>query len=148
MTIKEANSLKPCPFCGHKAVLNKSPDGKYYWVTCTGDECGSFKLTKEEAIDAWNKRYDEKSLSEIYNLKGARKMTDEEKEKMFEALNYKDENGEECKSSMLMPLLLLMFAMSGNQTPNIQLEKEVSYLSGKVDTLEKIIASKCLMKDT
>lgn len=74
-------------------------------------------------------------------------MTDEEKEKILEALNYKDENGEECKSSMWMPLLLLMFAMSGNQTPNIQLEKEVSYLSGKVDTLEKIIVSKGLMKD-
>lgn len=68
-------------------------------------------------------------------------MTNEEK-KILEALNYKDENGEERKSSMLMPLLLLMFAMSGNQTPNIQLEKEVSYLSGKVDTLEKIIVSK------
>lgn len=69
-------------------------------------------------------------------------MTNEEKEKILEALNYKDENGEESKSSMWMPLFLLMFAMSGNQTPNIQLEKEVAYLGGKVDTLEKIIVSK------
>ena len=68
-------------------------------------------------------------------------MTAEEKEKILEALNYKDENGEENKSSMWMPLLL-MFAMSGSQTPNIQLEKEVAYLSGKVDTLEKIILEK------
>ena len=48
MTLKEANSLKACPFCGHVAILNKSTDGNYY--TC--------KSTKEEAIDAWNKRYD------------------------------------------------------------------------------------------
>lgn len=149
MTIKEANSLKPCPFCGHTAILNTSTDGKYYWVSCTNDECNSnsCKPTKEEVIDAWNKRYDEKSLSETYYLKGARKMTDEEKEKILESLNYKDENGEERKSNMWMPLFLLTLAMSGNQTPNIQLEKEVSYLSGKVDTLEKIIVSKGLMKD-
>lgn len=69
-------------------------------------------------------------------------MTAEEKEKILEALNYKDENGEESKSSMWMPLFLLMFAMSGSQAPNIQLEKEVAYLSGKVDILEKIIISK------
>lgn len=66
-------------------------------------------------------------------------MTNEEKEKILEALNYKDENGEERKSSMWMPLFLSMLAMSGSQTPNIQLEKEVAYLGGKVDTLEKII---------
>lgn len=69
-------------------------------------------------------------------------MTNEEKEKILEALNYKDENGEERKSSMWMPLFLSMLAMSGSQTPNIQLEKEVAYLGGKVDTLEKIILEK------
>lgn len=142
MTVKEANALKPCPFCGHTAILNTSTDGKYYWVSCTNDECGSCKPTKEEAIDAWNKRYDEKSLSEIYNLKAARKMSDEEKEKILESLNYKDENNEENKTDMWIALLLLTLAMSDNHTPNIQLEKEVSYLSGKVDTLEKIIVSK------
>lgn len=71
-------------------------------------------------------------------------MTVEEKEKILEALNYKDENGEERKlnNDLWLPLFLSMFAMSGNQTPNIQLEKEVAYLSGKVDILEKIIVSK------
>lgn len=70
-------------------------------------------------------------------------MTDEEKEKILEALNYKDENGEERKSSMWLPLFLSLLAFSGgSQTPNIQLEKEVAYLSGKVDTLEKIILEK------
>lgn len=69
-------------------------------------------------------------------------MTNEEKEKILEALNYKDENGEERKSNIWMPLFLSMLAMSGSQTPNIQLEKEVAYLGGKVDTLEKIIVSK------
>lgn len=77
-------------------------------------------------------------------------MTTEEKEKILEALNYKDENGEERRpnNDLLLPLFLSMFAMSGSQTPNIQLEKEVSYLSGKVDTLEKIMVSKGLTKDT
>ena len=39
-------------------------------------------------------------------------------------------------------LFLLLLMTSNNHAPNIQLEKEVSYLSGKVDTLEKIIISK------
>ena len=71
-------------------------------------------------------------------------MTNEEKEKILGALNYKDENGDERKpnNDLWIPLFLSMFAMSGNQTPNIQLEKEVAYLSGKVDALEKIIVSK------
>ena len=69
-------------------------------------------------------------------------MTDAEKEKILEALNYNGEKGEENKSDMWIPLFLLMFAMSGSQTPNIQLEKEVAYLGAKVDTLEKIIVSK------
>ena len=72
-------------------------------------------------------------------------MTDLEREKILEALNYKDENGEERKSSnngLWLPLFLSMFAMSGNQAPNIQLEKEVAYLSGKVDTLEKLLLTK------
>ena len=69
-------------------------------------------------------------------------MTDEEKRKILEVLNCKDENGEERKSNndLWIPLFLSMFAMSGSQAPNIQLEKEVAYLGGKVDTLEKIIA--------
>lgn len=76
--------------------------------------------------------------------KGDKDMTDLEREKILDALNYKDENGEERKpnNDLWLPLLLSMFAMSGNQAPNIQLEKEVAYLSGKVDTLEKIIVSK------
>lgn len=57
MTVKEANSLKTCPFCGHVGILNKSTDRKYYWVSCTNDECRSSKLTEEEAINAWNTRY-------------------------------------------------------------------------------------------
>ena len=71
-------------------------------------------------------------------------MTNEEKEKILGALNYKDENGDERKpnNDLWIPLFLSMFAMSGNQTPNIQLEKEVAYLRGKVDALEKIIVSK------
>lgn len=76
--------------------------------------------------------------------KGGKNMTDLEREKILEALNYKDENGEERKSNngLWLPLFLSMFAMSGNQAPNIPLEKEVAYLSGKVDTLEKLLLTK------
>lgn len=44
-------------------------------------------------------------------------MTDEEKEKILGALNYKDENGEERKSNndLWLPLFLSMLAMSGSQ---------------------------------
>lgn len=59
MTVKEANSLKTCPFCGHVAILNTSTCGKYYWVSCSNDKCNECKSTKEEAINAWNKRYTE-----------------------------------------------------------------------------------------
>lgn len=56
------------------------------------------------------------------------------------------ENNETSKNKSTndtwIPLFLSMLAMTGNQTPNIQLEKEVAYLSGKVDTLEKIILEK------
>lgn len=71
-------------------------------------------------------------------------MTDLERDKILEALNYKDENGEERKSSngLWLPLFLSMFTMLGNQSPNAQLEKEVAYLSGKVDTLEKLLLTK------
>ncbi len=59
------NELKPCPFCGGKAVLNKGRDtfGYYYSVDCkdTNNCQGHFIHTKyfrkkPEAIGAWNRR--------------------------------------------------------------------------------------------
>lgn len=53
-----SEKLKPCPFCGSKAVLYKY----HWWGTAYGIECSQCKglidrcLTKEEAIEAWNRR--------------------------------------------------------------------------------------------
>lgn len=148
MTVKEANSLKTCPFCGHVAILNTSTDGKYYWVSCSNDECDKCKSTKEEAINAWNKRYDEKSQSEIYDLKGVRNMADEEMKlreearEIYEKATDTEMPKNKSTNDAWIPLFLSLLTMCNSSTPNIQLEKEVAYLSGKVDTLEKIIISK------
>jgi len=60
-------------------------------------------------------------------------MTDLEREKILEALNYKDESGEERKQNndSWLPIFLALFSMVNSQTPNITLEKEVAYLHGK-----------------
>lgn len=48
--------LKPCPFCGGEAKVQRFP--RNYSVYCT--ECGartmSFKPTEEEAVEDWNRR--------------------------------------------------------------------------------------------
>ena len=55
----------------------------------------------------------------------------------------KDEPNDKPKSDMWVPLFLSLLAFSsGGQQPNIALEKEVSYLHGKVDALENIMADK------
>ena len=53
--------LKPCPFCGGEAEIEKKTgfDRKIIgaWVTCSG--CGANTLTystEKVAIEAWNKR--------------------------------------------------------------------------------------------
>lgn len=56
--------LKKCPFCGGEAVLEELEyDDKYkeYLVYCC--ECSGmvekWRKTKEEAIEAWNRRVEE-----------------------------------------------------------------------------------------
>lgn len=59
--------LKPCPFCGGTAFAYEvkphqhflSEFGEYGgggFVECTGCSCGVSEKTKEEAIEAWNRR--------------------------------------------------------------------------------------------
>ena len=61
--------LKPCPFCGGKAVVDKwkmSPfetlhisDHHGYWYAVSCDECmseGAHCITEENAIKSWNMR--------------------------------------------------------------------------------------------
>lgn len=56
------DKLKPCPFCGGEASLDKIKTVKgwfEYLVWCADDNCAcqnaSYR-TKEEAIEAWNTR--------------------------------------------------------------------------------------------
>lgn len=49
--------LKPCPFCGNEAEINGRDRLHYWFAQCI--ECGATqygKETKEEAIEAWNRR--------------------------------------------------------------------------------------------
>ena len=57
-----------------------------------------------------------------------RPLTSEEQKHSF--------NGGSVNTDLLLPLLMAVF--SGNK-PNVDLEKEVSYLAGKVDTLETLV---------
>ena len=62
--------LKPCPFCGGAANLlgrydwSKDEDrcfAKHYYIKCT--QCPNYRIklfkTKQEAIEAWNRRTDD-----------------------------------------------------------------------------------------
>lgn len=61
-----AIELKPCPFCGGEAKLYRMPtlDGFPYKVGCNEVTCPIHVFTvgmctKEEAIEAWNRRVSE-----------------------------------------------------------------------------------------
>ena len=59
-TIRLTN-LKPCPFCGGKAMLN-SLYSDFHQVSCSNPLCKVLPQTwcydtLEEAIEAWNWRY-------------------------------------------------------------------------------------------
>lgn len=50
------DELKPCPFCGGEAIIDGCDDTLWI-VVCK--ECNAsigYKETKEEAIEAWNRR--------------------------------------------------------------------------------------------
>ena len=55
------SDLKPCPFCGHKAVIintgNHFPK-MFYRIVCESSCTMQGKLydTEEEAIEVWNRR--------------------------------------------------------------------------------------------
>ena len=58
------SDLKPCPFCGGEAEAIKAHHifENPYVVICSNEKCraslGMFSKTKEEAIEAWNRRVD------------------------------------------------------------------------------------------
>lgn len=51
--------LKPCPFCGENiyfSIIENKPTKEYWVFCCNCETCGPIKITKKEAISAWNKR--------------------------------------------------------------------------------------------
>lgn len=53
------NELRPCPFCGGKAHIMRGG----HWIAC--EDCQSesgYCSTKEEAIEAWNRRVDNAAM--------------------------------------------------------------------------------------
>lgn len=63
-----------------------------------------------------------------------RPLTEEEMKNSF--------NGGTVNTNLLLPLLMAVFSNNNTNNTNIPLEKEVAYLRGKIDTLEKIIMNK------
>jgi len=63
---KELEELKPCPFCGSKAIFKEHPYDVFkrgspmtYFVVCSNDECIRPRMSfwsNKKAIDAWNLR--------------------------------------------------------------------------------------------
>jgi len=54
------SDLKPCPFCGAPAEIDRDYQKRIKVVGCSNDECWvspvSCAATEQEAIDRWNKR--------------------------------------------------------------------------------------------
>lgn len=69
----ETSELKACPFCGKTDCVYINEDNKLYQVVCdyTRGGCGAssgYIDTKEEAIENWNKRFDD-DLKEVKDEK-------------------------------------------------------------------------------
>lgn len=46
--------IKPCPFCGREAKIDEQDD--FFWIECPNGHMGVGSVTKEEAIEDWNRR--------------------------------------------------------------------------------------------
>lgn len=76
--------LEPCPFCGSRAYLNYDVRRRNYGHCGKCHADGGGHWDEKEAIKLWNNRaYSEEE------------MTNYEKERILNALNYKDKNGKE-----------------------------------------------------
>ncbi|MFR1239585.1 Lar family restriction alleviation protein [Alistipes sp.] len=58
---RRMNNLKPCPFCGSKAVLAESVNTQTFRVECINSGCYCYNTLvcfsdKNRAIEAWNRR--------------------------------------------------------------------------------------------
>ena len=56
--------LKPCPFCGGKADINRCGNRWQAWCRhCATIQMGEFYDTEADAIAAWNRRVDARQLA-------------------------------------------------------------------------------------
>ena len=58
------DKIKPCPFCGSKSVTIRSVPICLFLATC--EKCGASSAvssSRGEALELWNKRYDNRTLS-------------------------------------------------------------------------------------
>jgi len=64
--------LRPCPFCGAPAALQKIDRMEWWRVICSNNECGAEVWSRyadghgmEHAVEKWNRRMDEKTPKEM-----------------------------------------------------------------------------------
>ena len=51
------NKLKPCPFCGSGNCIYAEQEGEAWFLYCCNCHAsGPYVPSKEEAIEAWNRR--------------------------------------------------------------------------------------------
>lgn len=94
----EHNELKPCPFCGGKALTHEIfSDGFFDWCRVECKPCGVMmtvpRETGNEGINAWNKRINNE-LNKIYCKRY--KQNHPEKIKEYKR-KYRDEHPEKTK---------------------------------------------------
>ena len=58
--------LKPCPFCGSTKIRVTNPVFWYAWCSDCRGQTGA-NGTRQDAIDAWNRRSDEQKLERMYD---------------------------------------------------------------------------------
>ena len=61
-----ATELKPCPFCGGEAMIIVLPHARKRFVKCKNQCCeqNTNFNTREEAIEAWNRRANDESCDD------------------------------------------------------------------------------------
>ena len=61
--------LKPCPFCGGKAIFRETiTKWEYHNIYCIYCECELESKNKHELIKRWNTRHDEMTLKKVLLL--------------------------------------------------------------------------------
>lgn len=59
--------IKPCPFCGGEAKLQRF--GRFYYISCENENCeclveSGYMNTEESAVESWNRRANDDSCKD------------------------------------------------------------------------------------